>query len=315
MAEYNNPNQPPGGEQPQGYGQQSGYDPNAYSQQSYGYSQQGGYDPNAYSQQSYGYGQQGGYDPNAYSQQSYGYGQQGGYDPNAYSQQSYGYGQQGGYDPNAYSQQSYATTGQTSDPNNPLRVTLNPNNPSTNSNNITLNLDSLYEKISNEINRSNEIIDIYKEIKEFSTYLMHNNTYINIFSYLCENESAIASGNINTINNNTISVNSKIVAIKFISYIQFSGEYINEISINQYFYNSFIQKSNKPNNKNIIPNDFFNFLNSKKSFNQYVSVTISSSFLTEINQLMVISLNEDVAVFKGDEFYYMIPLDKIVSIE
>jgi Protein of unknown function (DUF3662)/FHA domain len=89
--------------EPEGYGQQGGYQP--------GYGQQGGYDQ-GYGQQGQppqgGYGQQGGYQQGGYGQQGGyqqgGYGQQGGYDQQAYAQP--GYGQQGGYD-QGYGQQGY----------------------------------------------------------------------------------------------------------------------------------------------------------------------------------------------------------------
>ncbi|MGL5378400.1 hypothetical protein [Clostridium sp.] len=305
----------------QGYGQQT------YGQQSY--YQQGGYDPysqQGYGQQTYGqqsYYQQGAYDPysqQGYGQQTYGqqsYYQQGSYDP--YSQQSYGqqaygqqpYYQQTSYDP--YSQQTYAQ--QSQDPNNPLRVTLNPNNPSTSSNNITLNLDSLYERVNNEISKATEMIDSKKELKEFLTYLMYNQAKISIFSYLIDQESCIASGSINIINNNTISVESKIVSLNFICFIKFDGESINEMAINQYFHNKSLQSIPNKNRNHSQLNDFFNFLHSKKSFNQYVSITLATSFLNEINMLNIINLNEEIAIFKSEDNYYLVPLEKIVAIE
>ncbi len=163
-----------------GYGQQ-GADPNAYNNY-YGQQQQG-YDPNAYAnyynqQQQAGYGQQSD-DPNAYANY---YGQQ-----NAYGQQT--------YDPNAYAAyygQNYAYTQQaTSDPNNPMRLMVSPSNPSTSSNNITLNLDSLYERLSNEINKNNEPIDKMREVKDFLLYLVQNTAVLNVYSYLTDSESAI----------------------------------------------------------------------------------------------------------------------------
>ncbi|MGL5316630.1 MAG: hypothetical protein ACRC92_25455 [Peptostreptococcaceae bacterium] len=295
--------------------QQTGYDPNAYTYGQYG--QQAGYDQNAYA---YGqYGQQAGYDPNAYTYSQYG--QQAGYDQNAYSQ--YGqynqYGQQASYDPNAYAAY-YAQQSNNNDPNSPLRLNVSPSNPSTSSNNITLNLDSLYEKINNEINKTNETLDGEKEMKDFFLYLTQSYSTVEIFSYLTDIESSIGKGMINSVNNNTISVDSKVIALKYISYIQFASQVIDDNGIRNYFYNNFMQKNiqnqnSNLNNRNQPPSDFFNFLQSRKSFNQYVNIVVSSSFLMAIEKLNVVELNEHIAILKSEDKYYMIPIDKIVTME
>ena len=82
-----------------GYGQQQGYDQNAYGQQQYNqnaYGQQG-YDQNAYNQNAYGQQQ---YDQNAYNQNAYGQQQ---YNQNTYSQQP-------GIDQSTFGQQSGQNT-------------------------------------------------------------------------------------------------------------------------------------------------------------------------------------------------------------
>ncbi len=326
----------------QGYSQQ-GYDPNSYgsySQQgydpnSYGTYSQQGYDPNSYgsySQQGYGqqqgydansYGQQQGYDPNAYGayygqQQGYdanSYGQQQGYDPNAYG--AY-YGQQQGYDPNAYAAYYNYPQQQYNDPNNPVRMTLNPSNPSTSSNNITLHLDSLYERLNNELSKREEV-DNYREIKDFFIYLSQNSAVVNVYSYLTDIGSSIGEGMINMVNNNTISVGSKVISLKYISYIKFNSDDIDDPKINSFFYNKVMnrmsQNKNQNNNTYKQPNDFFNFLQSRKSFNQYVSIVVESSFLTSIENLSVVDINEHLAVLRAEDEYYMVPIEKIVSME
>ena len=280
-----------------------GYNQTDYTQQ--------GYDPNAYYQQS-GYTQQG-YDPSAYYQQS-GYTQQG-YDPNAYYQQG-GYAQQG-YDPNAYYQQGGYMQQVSNDPNNPMRLTVSPTNPSTSSNNITLNLDTLYERLNNEIKKNQAQVNPFEEIKNFLLYLVQSTAQIEVYSILTDSESILAQGIINTVNNNTISIDSKVVALKYISYIKFNSENIDDRSINGFFYQNMIRNSQNiaPMNIEAPKNDFYNYILSRRNFNQYVNLVIESTFLISIEKLIVIDINEAIAVFRDEEHYYMIPLEKIITME
>ena len=314
-AQYNQQGYPNQGYDPNAYAQQNyqsqGYDPNAYAQQNY---QNQGYDPNAYAQQNY---QSQGYDPNAYAQQNYqsqGYNPYQGYsyDPNLYYQQSY---QTQGYDPNMYYQQAMYQQQIPQDPNNPMRLTVSPSNPSTSSNNITLNLDSLYERINNEIRRNNEPVDKFISMKNFMRYLIQNSAVLNVYSYLADVDTPIVQGTLNTINNNTISVQGKVVALNYISYIKFVSESIEDIAINSLFYEEMVQKSRNPNINNIQINDFYNLIQSRKTFNQYVSIVVTSTFLTPIEGLTIVDVNDAIGVFKDENSYYIIPLEKIITMQ
>lgn len=260
------------------------------------------YDPNAYS--SYN---QYGYDPNQnsqynYNQSMYSSYNQYGYNPNQNNQYNY---TQPTYDPNAYSSHNMQTQMPSTDPNNPMRVSVSPNTPSTN--NITLNLDALKESIQNKLSEK-EIVQKNIKYKDILLLLQRSNVYVNIYSNLAQIETPFITGNINTINKETISINSKIVAIKYISYIEFLQAGIEDMFIQEYFRNTNI------NTKRDI-SDFQNFLHSKQAFNQYVSITIKSTFLTEINMGVVIGVNEEVVLIKKEDMLYLIQLEQIVAIE
>ncbi len=301
----------------QSYNQNMGMNQQYTSTPSYnsygGISNQGyGYDPYGGMQQGYG---QMGYDPYGGMQQGYG---QMGYDPYGGMQQGYDFM---GYDPNMYgSMYAQDTSNQSTPsnptrvsvtPNNPMRVQITPNNPATSSNNITLNLENM-EKMLNEQNKSKEIIDKNEKLKLMLVVFMENNIDIELYSNQ-NDEMPIASGRVNMVTNQTISIENKIVAIKYISYIKFSNKYITENKIHEFF--GIINTPRQKSFEYKIISDFYNLLYSKILFNQISNIMIDASFMSEIKDVNVVNLNTEICILKSDEFYFLIELDKIVSIE
>ncbi|MGL5693032.1 MAG: hypothetical protein ACRCXA_03085, partial [Peptostreptococcaceae bacterium] len=234
------------------FNQQNPYTQNQYSQ---GY--QGGYDYSQYGQNQYSQGYQGGYDYSQYGQNQYSQGYQGGYDYSQYSQNQYSQGYQGGVDYSQYGQNQYTQGYQggadynNQSSQNPLRVNVTPNNPATSSNNITLNLDSLYEKLNEKANERVEIIDYNETLKKILMLLLSSKVYMNVYSFI-GNDMPIGTGEVSVINNNTVSIGNKVIALSYISYISFHIDSIQQEIIYEYFNKEIYKGIN-----NNFQNDFY----------------------------------------------------------
>lgn len=234
------------------------------------------------------------------------------FNPNPDAYYNYGYKTPQSYYPNTGGYYNYQET------SNQTNVDSN-NNPPQNSNNITLNVDSLYEKLNNELNKNIENNECNIEFKEFFRLTMQYGVNIHIYSCKGKDEFPIESGVLGSINNNTIAINNKVISMKYISYIMYKSENINDNIITSYFINRSQFKNNQQQTSYTgygnIKDDFFTFLYSRKAFGQHVNLTIDTFNLKELTKLLVIDLNEDIVVLKSEESYYTIPIEKIIAIE